>query len=645
MDFGYVMLYLEVSSWFGDPEQWHAAKSPVDGERCRCLMDRFLLPVSSIFRSEKAGEMRRFRIRFFGVHTGGIHMKSYLKRIVQNAAILLLVLIGVRSMVAALPFPMRALEKLDAYYLARIHPEAVDTHGILSFLTGFLLVVLALRLYKRIRVAWVMELGVLAAFVTMNILRYHTVWHPVILAALVIMAILGYSWRDFSRRSDRITAKWALLLGLTSLTLVVLSASAGIFMLRGHYSGVHDFTDAFLRAVRFLVFMEPAASGFTTKFGKLYADSLITLNWICIVGSVLLLLKPLIYNPIADATDHAKARELVNRYGQNPLSYLALESDKRYFFGADGVEGVAAYGTAGGVMVVCGDIICKPEHSVPFLSQLMQFSAQNGWDLLFVSVTERFLELYKAAGFGCVKYGEEACFCLDEYNLSGGSVAKVRAAINHANHAGITTTEYKPAVSRDAGVEAEIDAISKLWLENKKGGELAFMLGGTGLQNPMDRRYFIARAADGKMLGFVVLLPYDGAKAYLADVTRRLPDAPQGVLEKLIYDAFQQLKAEGVQWGNMGLCPLYNVRESDRTTITERLFSFAYDHLNDVYGFKALFHAKKKYAPTHWKARYLVYAPQPFSPQYAYALVKLQNPGGISEILLSQLKSNLKNEV
>ena len=53
--------------------------------------------------------------------------------------------------------------------------------------------------------------------------------------------------------------------------------------------------------------------------------------------------------------------------------------------------------------------------------------------------------------------------------------------------------------------------------------------------------------------------------------------------------------------------------------------------------FKALHHAKEKYAPSGWEERYIAYYPKPFSPQYAYAIVKAQNPENISKLVLSQL--------
>ncbi|RQD71689.1 MAG: DUF2156 domain-containing protein [Halanaerobium sp. MSAO_Bac5] len=333
--------------------------------------------------------------------------------------------------------------------------------------------------------------------------------------------------------------------------------------------------------------------------------------------------------------------EIVSRYGQNPISYHVLESDKKHFF-AENVDGVLAYAVVGDVAVISGDIIAADEDAAEFLSEFFAFSKQKGYSLLFLNTTEKFLELYKSFNFESVKYGEEALFKLAEYDLKGGKVAKVRAAINHANKAGIEVSEYKPKEKRDFELENEILELSEKWFKMKKGGEIKFSLGGIGLEDPFERRYFIANDKAGKLLAFVVFTPYADKNGYLAEVTRRLPDAPQGVIEKIIYEAFMIFKSEGAEWGSLGLVPLVNVREEDiKKKLTTRIFEYIYENMNYFYGFKNLYHAKKKYAPTDWEARYLVYYPGRFTPQHAYALLKVKKPKLIKNYILEMLKKGI----
>lgn len=132
----------------------------------------------------------------------------------------------------------------------------------------------------------------------------------------------------------------------------------------------------------------------------------------------------------------------------------------------------------------------------------------------------------------------------------------MRMNINHATKAGVTVHAYKVLEKRDPTLEAEFDRITNEWLEGKKSGMLQFTMGTVGLENPMDKRYFYAVNADGKMVAFIVFVPFLGKNGYMADVTRHGKDAPGGVMKTIIYDAFQIFKEEGVGYGSLELLRL-----------------------------------------------------------------------------------------
>lgn len=561
-------------------------------------------------------------------------MNQYTKKTIQNVAIFLLYFIGVKNIIVSLP--VKAFKNFKHFYHI-INPQVATVNGIVTFLMGFLMILLAYRLYKRVRMAWIIEVISLIISIFIQIQTLHLIKVPIIIIEAAVLLILICSYKDFSRKSDRITVKRAIILAICSFILLIVNAAIGLYLVKADIENIKTLYDAFISSISLLVFMDTSTIITHSRIGSIYVNVLIVLNWTCIILSTLMILKPLVYNRISDSRDKEKVRKLVLKYGQNAMAYLSLEDDKKYFFSTS-VEGVCSYTIVGNVLVCCGDIICDYDDGFVFLSELMKFCKQNGLDIMMLNVTEYFLELYKLAGFGAVKYGEDACFQLSEYNLVGGKVAKVRAAINHATKSGIEIFEYNPTIKKDLFIEEQINEISKEWLNNKESSEMSFMLGGTGLDDPMDRRYFYAKDRESNILGFVVFLPYLMGKAYLADVTRRRNNAPQGVLEKIIYEGFMKMKDEGIEWGNMGLSPLYNVTDGEKSLITEKLFNCIYENMNNSYGFKALHHSKKKYAPTDWQSRYLVYNPKPFSIQYAYAIIKSQNPKGIKDLILSEIK-------
>jgi phosphatidylglycerol lysyltransferase len=439
-------------------------------------------------------------------------VKSYIKRVIQNIAIFLSALIGIKNLFAALP--LKFTVRFAGVYSSIANHNLVAIHQILSFFAGLLMLLLIYRVYKRVRIAWAIEMITLMVTITLQLTRYHRLTLPIVLVELFALITLGLSYKDFSRKLDRMTIKKALLFISASLILVLINATLGMFIMKNHLSNIHDIYDAIANSVKLMLFMDTSVLSIRGKIGQLYADSLITINWICIIASAFLLLKPLVYNPIQSKYDKERVQNLVMSFGQNPMAYLSLENDKKYFFGKT-VEGVCSYQVAGNVFAVCGDMICDEKDGFIFLNEILAFCKQNGYDIIFLNITDAFIELYKMAGFGVAKYGEDACFKLSEYNLEGGRVAKVRAAINHANKAGIRVIEYKPQEAKDYNIENQISDITKEWLQNKGGDEMGFMLGGTGIEDPLDRRYFYAVDTEGRMLGFVVFLPYLSGKGYL----------------------------------------------------------------------------------------------------------------------------------
>lgn len=128
--------------------------------------------------------------------------------------------------------------------------------------------------------------------------------------------------------------------------------------------------------------------------------------------------------------------------------------------------------------------------------------------------------------------------------------------INHARKAGVVVHEYCPLKQRDAQIEADLNRITNEWLQQKKSSMLTFVMGTVGLENPMDKRYFYATDADGKIVAFIVFVPFLGKRGYMADVTRHGTGAPSGVMETILYDAFQVFKDEGIEYGSLGVAPL-----------------------------------------------------------------------------------------
>ncbi|MDD5939756.1 MAG: phosphatidylglycerol lysyltransferase domain-containing protein, partial [Lachnospiraceae bacterium] len=71
----------------------------------------------------------------------------------------------------------------------------------------------------------------------------------------------------------------------------------------------------------------------------------------------------------------------------------------------------------------------------------------------------------------------------------------------------------------------------------------------------------------------------------------------------------------------------------------EKMLRFVYEKLNACYGFKDLYRAKEKYNPYEWLPEYYVFLPKIPTPQMFYAVVRIQNPGGLGSYAKDILES------
>ena len=542
--------------------------------------------------------------------------------------------VGIVTLFSSFPYNMKYIHyKFDIssiYYISLNHS--------LSFFVGVLFIILGYALSKRLKYSRYVLMIILPFAIIVNFLRLHKLLNLIALLEIIIFITMIIDKNYYTKTTDPINLNKASVLSIVILFLILTSTTIGIYQLKDQYRGISNIYQAFKKSFALLFLMDDSVVTTKTALGKVFLHSTILINWLCIILISVLLLKPLIYIPYITYKDKRNARKLVNKYVDNPITYLALEDDKKYFF-SKSIDGVIAYTIAAGVAVCCGDPICSKENIYILLSEFVIYCKENNLDICFCQTSDKYLDEFTKMNFGYVKYGDEAMFNLKTYELSGKKAAKVRYAVHHADKIGITVEEYMPNVKRDFKIEKEIINVSNEWLSFKKSSELSFMLGSIGLENPMDKRYFLAYDNNHILQGFVVFTPFSNKKGYHADVTRRIHDAPIGVMEKIIISAFKKMKDEGVEYGSLGLAPLANIIiEEQKPTVIERVLDYIYENMNKFYGFKTLYHYKKDYGPTDWVTRYLVFYPKTFSPKVAYSIIKAQNPKGVKDYIFSALK-------
>lgn len=557
-----------------------------------------------------------------------------------NIEVGIIVLLGLGNIILCLPRRLRMIMIFERGY-SFFSPNIIALHRTASTIIGLILIFISYRLYKRIKTAWVITMCLMPVSFFIHIVEFNGHLRGISIIELITMAALIFTRRDFKRNADPIKLKWGIMIAVVSFLIVLMNSAFGMYMMRGHFRDIDSFSDAFYKSLQLLYFMDLSHVAARNRSALLFARSSIVLNWACLISALILVLKPLVYEPIVSNYDKEKARQFLKKYGQNPIDYVDMENDKKYFFGSES-QGFIAYIVVGGVAVCSGDPVCSEDDIIMLISEFITFCKQNELAICFCQVMPYTLKYFKEMKFGTAKYGEEAMFDLETYTIKGSKAAKIRQSLNHAVKMGISVFEYKPKAIRNSSIEEQIMSVSNEWLEMKKSSELSFMLGSVSLENPMDRRYFVAVDKENNVQGFIVFVPFLGGKGYYADVTRRRIDAPPGVMESITINAFDAMKKEGVKYGSLGLAPLYNVENNNETkNKVDNLLNYVYEHMNGFYGFKTLYQYKKKYAPTDWNPRYLVYYPNVFTPKIAYSIVAAQNSRGVKDYLLNRVRNRI----
>lgn len=557
---------------------------------------------------------------------------------IVNIAIALTLLLAV-FMLAVSFIPSDALEQFVN--------NIVDSRRMVRRVLAVVLILTTYNLYKRKRVAWLIAFLLIALNFTNQLLRAYHGGHfsiVVIVFEAVLLGVFIITAGDFSNPSDKKALKIGFLFVGAAIYAMFLSASSIYFDDINVFdpSGGIYFGQCLGQTLQTIFIV-----GNTHQTGVVshpeFETFVFWFSWVCIIVAVGFSVKPFLAKRKTTSDEFNHARELVKKYGQNPLSYLNLEDDKTLYFGKS-VDGVVAYGTVEDVVVVNGDPICADEDFPQLLEEFKQFCKKKACSLVFMGITDYYLDAYKKSCFGTIKCGEEARFDLTDFTMQGGKIAKVRASVNKATKSGISVFEYCPLEAPDKSIEAAIEAVSNDWLKGKNSGELAFTLGGVGLENPLDKRYFCAKNEEDKIVAFIVFVPFAKMDGYLADVTRRSQDAPAGVNELIMVEAFKKFKEEGIHYATMGLAPLANLSEGEeKGSTTTKMLEFIYENLNEVYGFKNLYRAKVKYNP-FWVPGYFAFMPKIMTPKMAYAIVKIQNPQGMVDYAKAFVAGKVKKE-
>jgi hypothetical protein len=271
---------------------------------------------------------------------------------------------------------------------------------------------------------------------------------------------------------------------------------------------------------------------------------------------------------------------------EHPSGYLALSRRNRMFV-VDDIPGFIAYRTKGKHIWLFGGVHALPQQAGPLLDRFLAFANERRYRVAAVQVRESQVDLFAGRGFTVNKLGSTYAVSLSGFSLGGTPKMQLRNKIQKARRLGLKVVELGKDVPRDESWYAKIDAISRLWLENKGKKELDFMVGEVGGPDDHDRRIFLVLDGSENPVAFISYVPVWGSErpGYLHDLTRRIPDAPSGTMELCNAEAIARLRSEGVKYLHFGFTPFMidGAEDESSSPLITRIIQWLRKHGQKVY--------------------------------------------------------------
>jgi lysyl-tRNA synthetase class 2 len=232
--------------------------------------------------------------------------------------------------------------------------------------------------------------------------------------------------------------------------------------------------------------------------------------------------------------DRLDAAALVDRADGDTLDPFVLRRDKRLAFSPDRTAAVG-YRYLLGVGLAAADPVGDPVAATPALREFLALADRLGWRPAVMGARADGLSRYEALGLHGIYLGDEAIVDVPRFTLTGRRMRNVRQAVSRTRNSQIRTEIHREGELSPA-LRADLLAITAA--QRGAGRELGFSmtLGSLFSGDHPHCLVVVAREHGGRPVAFQRYVPCRAGGALSLDVMRRLPDAPNGVHERMIVD-------------------------------------------------------------------------------------------------------------
>lgn len=310
---------------------------------------------------------------------------------------------------------------------------------------------------------------------------------------------------------------------------------------------------------------------------------------------------PDVLNILQDCADH-------------PSAFLATNQDTQQFI-SDNVPGMVAYRSAGKHLVIAAGLSVKEQHKDILVEDFVSWSRQQKKKVIAIQMLRDDAEVLARHGFTVNQIGTSYSLSLDKFKISGSRFMKLRNKISRAKRADVEVKELGKDVAFSPTLESQLQEIDQQWLVQKHAKELAFLIGEVGDLANIDqsvKRLFVAFKNDEPVAYILYTVSFGAYEGWMHDLTRRLPDAPTGVMELINLTAIETFIEEKAQHINFGFTPLVGLDSEIEISgaysrPAQKILVFLAKHGSSIYPAGSQLQYKLKWAPNIILPEYIAF--------------------------------------